>query len=170
MRGQIDMRTFLRQRDPERVGSPYDATVTDPDAEEQNPWFPEPDPITSRLRAAERSDGRGVRPAGLASRAYRTVDRSVARQWDWQAPTAESVTAMRVALAVDNRLRVLIAHGLYDVITPYFTTKLILGACRISARPTAWLVCFPSGHMVYARDAARQAFRDAMHGMITAPV
>ena len=174
MHGQIDARTFLDLRNPERVGSPYDATVTDPKAEEQNPWFPEPDPITARLNAplseamASVYDRLGWHP----DRTYRSVDRSVARQWDWQARSPpESVTAMRVALAVDSRLRVLIAHGLYDVITPYFATKLILGALPdIGAPDRVRLMCFPSGHMVYARDATRQALRDAVQSMITAPV
>ena len=39
---------------------------------------------------------------------------------------AESLNALRSALALDPALGVVVAHGLYDVVTPYFRSALQL--------------------------------------------
>ena len=68
---------------------------------------------------------------------------------------------MRIALALDPRLAVLIAHGLFDLVTPYLATQLLLdqlpqaelgGRIRLSV--------YPGGHMFYTNDASRAALRD----------
>ena len=61
--------------------------------------------------------------------AYRLQSPTAARQWDWGrglGPPPQSVGFMRTALALDPHLHVLIAHGLFDLVTPYFTTQLLL--------------------------------------------
>ena len=77
----------------------------------------------------------------------------------WNQPQAMS--GMRDALAADPRFHVLIAHGLFDLVTPYFGTQLLLdqipdggGADRVR------LVTYPGGHMFYSQDGSRAAFRE----------
>ncbi len=172
MRGRIDPATFLRSKQPGRIGSPYDATLTDPRAEDSNPWFPEPDPLTARLTAPFTGAMLQVyqwldwHPAQL----YRLVNSAVAREWDWKQGRLppEAVTALRVDLAVDDRMRVLIVHGLYDTTTPYFATKLILDSTPDIGTPDRIrLLCLPSGHMVYAGDETRRVLREAARQLIS---
>jgi carboxypeptidase C (cathepsin A) len=68
---------------------------------------------------------------------------------------------MRQFVALDPAVRVLVAHGLTDLVTPYFASKLLLdqvpdqgGGDRLQLR------VYGGGHMFYSRDASRAA----LHG------
>ncbi|MGH7104694.1 MAG: S10 family peptidase [Acetobacteraceae bacterium] len=162
--GSIDVRTFLRETAPGRIASIYDATITDPDAFPTNPWYPEPDPIfrmtapfTSAMLILYR-DRLHWRPLPL----YRLFNPDVIRHWNWghgrSAP--QSVTALREDLALDPQLHVLIAHGLFDLITPYFRDVLILRHLPAIDPPgRVRLVTFEGGHMFYSRGTSRARFR-----------
>ena len=72
------------------------------------------------------------------------LDGAVSREWDrGRGSHAEAVTSLRTALALDPTLHVLIVHGLYDLVTPYFTTQLILN--QIPAESGAIAFGWPSG-------------------------
>ena len=167
--GRIETDDFLRElgRASGRTASPYDAAVRGPDPFPLAPAGDNPDPILDTLAApltgamlglyADRLDWR---PEG---RRYEVLNRAVNREWEWgrDGGRPEAVTALRTALAFDVRLRVLVAHGLFDLVTPYFATKLLLdqipdsaGADRLRS------VVHPGGHMFYSRDASRAALRD----------
>jgi carboxypeptidase C (cathepsin A) len=78
------------------------------------------------------------------------------RQW-------EAVSELRQALALDANLRLLIAHGFTDLVTPYFMTKLILDQLpEYAGDRRVGLEVYPGGHMFYTRDASRVAFRAAV--------
>jgi carboxypeptidase C (cathepsin A) len=74
---------------------------------------------------------------------------------------------LRRAQALDPRLKVVVAQGLYDLVTPYYANKLLLdleppvGADRII------FMALPGGHMFYAVDSSRIALRDAARKMIS---
>jgi carboxypeptidase C (cathepsin A) len=95
---------------------------------------------------------------------YRLQNAAVNHQWDfeaglWNAP--QSMSAMRTTLALDPRASALIMHGLFDLITPYFSTQLMLDQVPesdIAAR--MHLSVHPGGHMLYTNDASRAALRD----------
>ena len=59
------------------------------------------------------------------------------------------------ALAADPRLQVLVIHGLYDIVTPYFASKMILDQMPPALAGRARLLALPGGHMFYTRDASR---------------
>jgi carboxypeptidase C (cathepsin A) len=74
----------------------------------------------------------------------------------------ESLSYLQSALALDPRLHVLIAHGLFDLVTPYFTTVRLLNQLSDAASAErVKLAVYPGGHMFYSEDASRAAFRDA---------
>jgi carboxypeptidase C (cathepsin A) len=74
---------------------------------------------------------------------------------------------MRNALALDPRLHVLIAHGLFDLVTPYFATQLLLDQLpEAGLGERVRLVTYPGGHMFYSRDASRAGFREAARALI----
>jgi carboxypeptidase C (cathepsin A) len=65
---------------------------------------------------------------------------------------------LRGALALDGKLRVLVAHGFTDLVTPYFANQLLLNQLpRFDDRLA--LAVYPGGHMFYFREDSRAAFR-----------
>jgi carboxypeptidase C (cathepsin A) len=72
----------------------------------------------------------------------------------------ESLSALEAALSLDPNLRVLIAHGLFDLRTPYFTSELIVRALPdVGAPDRVRLAVYPGGHMFYSDDASRASLR-----------
>lgn len=68
---------------------------------------------------------------------------------------------MRTALALDAHLHVLIAHGLFDLITPYFATQLLVDQIpKETGRERVRLVTYAGGHMFYTQDGSHAAFRE----------
>jgi carboxypeptidase C (cathepsin A) len=93
---------------------------------------------------------------------YELGNGAVERAWDFGSGLrpAESVSQLRQSLALDPKLKVLVAHGLFDLATPYFGSKIVLDQMpAFAAPPRVKLVVLPGGHMFYSRDASRQAFR-----------
>jgi carboxypeptidase C (cathepsin A) len=79
------------------------------------------------------------------------------------------VGSLRTALALDVRLRVLVAHGLFDLVTPYFRSKLLLDQIPAGAGGDRIRVAaYPGGHMFYAVDASRAALREEARAMLGA--
>jgi carboxypeptidase C (cathepsin A) len=72
----------------------------------------------------------------------------------------ESASDIRQILALDPKLKLLVGHGLFDLATPYYGSKILLDQLPAFARePRVKLVVYPGGHMFYSRDDARKAFR-----------
>ena len=89
--------------------------------------------------------------------------------WDWGRgiSTPESLSALQVIRSVDPHLQVLIAHGLYDLRTPYFTTvrQLRLLPSLAGATPIR-LSVYPGGHMFYFADQSRTMLHDDAGGLL----
>jgi carboxypeptidase C (cathepsin A) len=174
--GRVGWEIFVAQVDRAkgRVASPYDGTITSPDPFPLDPYsdYEEPvvqaliPPVTSAMVALYDNE-LNWRPNGV----YRLSNLSVFRAWDWgrhMGTGAESVSALRTDLALDPRLRVLIGHGLFDLLTPYFATELILRQVpTLGANDRIRLIVYPGGHMFYTDDASRTGFRDAARQLIT---
>jgi carboxypeptidase C (cathepsin A) len=174
-RGRLRTGEFLRElgRREGRVASAYDATVTGPDPFPQAAVSRHPDPVLDALVAPLTSAmldlyGKQLdwQPEG---RRYELLNRSTSREWDWghDRTPPESVSDLREALALDTRLHVLVAHGLFDLVAPYFGTELILrqipasvGADRIT------FLTYRGGHMFYAMDASRAGLREEARTLI----
>ena len=100
---------------------------------------------------------------------YELLNDEVNGSWNWGSkPTpAESITALRQMLALDRDFRVLVAHGLTDVQTPYFGTQLELDQIPDFGPPgRLTLNVYPGGHMLYSRDDSRKALRDDARRLI----
>ncbi|MBV9589394.1 MAG: hypothetical protein JO310_07345 [Hyphomicrobiales bacterium] len=92
------------------------------------------------------------------------------RSWDWGRGLnpPESITQLRQALALDPKLRVLVAHGLFDLVTPYFGSKMELDQLpRYGSADRVRLVVYPGGHMFYSRDTSRAALRNEAKAMMS---
>jgi carboxypeptidase C (cathepsin A) len=171
--GALNVYSFMRGTAPGQVASIYDGTLTEPAAVATNPYFREPETELNRLTAPFTSamlelyaHHLGWRPDGL----YRLFNQQAERQWDWGrgllAP--EAVTALRLDLAADPQLHVLVSHGLFDLVTPYLATALMLDHLpQIGPPGRVKLVTYEGGHMFYGRDAARAGLRDEARRLIT---
>jgi carboxypeptidase C (cathepsin A) len=92
---------------------------------------------------------------------YELLSGDVTHQWDWHGGRvqASAEDELRVLLAFNSSFRLLVAHGLSDMITPYAMSRYALEhlppvepAGRVS------LKLYRGGHMLYLNRASAKAF------------
>jgi carboxypeptidase C (cathepsin A) len=165
--GRFDVNEFRREFDRRdgKVTGRYDASVLgfDPNPDSSSSRFSDPsgDPLIAPLTSAAVdliTRKLNWRPDG----SYHLLNGSVERSWDFgrgRSP-AESISELRQILALDPKLKLLVGHGLFDLATPYFGSKILLDQLPAYASlERVKLVVYPGGHMFYSRDGSRQAFR-----------
>ncbi len=84
-----------------------------------------------------------------------------ARHWDWHGGRlqASSEDDLRTLLAFDRSFRLLIAHGLSDMVTPYAMTRYVLDHLPPVDPPgRVQLKLYRGGHMLYIDPASRKSF------------
>jgi carboxypeptidase C (cathepsin A) len=166
--GRVDTRTFLRERNRDRglIGSMYDATVTGIDPDPSSANSRRDDPVLDGIRAPLSSAMTDLYARTLKWRVeepYQLLNSRVSPRWDWGGgrSTHDIVDELRGVLAHDPKLRVLIAHGASDLVTPYFENQMIVDQFPPFASPDRLkLSVYGGGHMFYTRDASRRALRD----------
>ena len=164
--GRIETQAFLREifRNEGKLGSRYDSNVTQYDP---FPYAPEQrtgDPILGTIIAPTTSAMADfvTRTVGWkVDGRYNALSEEVARGWnDGHDEEVESVTALRQAVALDPKMRVLIAHGWDDLSCPFFASVLIVDQMPVMGDATRVQVKeYPGGHMFYARPDSRLALR-----------
>jgi carboxypeptidase C (cathepsin A) len=98
-------------------------------------------------------------------RRYRLINGEVSRRWDWgRSGPSSSLGAsdeLRQGLALNPRLKVVIEHGMTDIVTPYMASRYVvdhlppgLTKDRVAVR------LHPGGHMMYLRPESRAALRE----------
>ena len=94
--------------------------------------------------------------------AYRIANADLVRQWNWRSGIsggngyAGAGDALREALAGNPQLKVIVAHGMTDLVTPYLASRFVID--RLPQSLTAGRVTFnlyAGGHMMYLRTASR---------------
>jgi carboxypeptidase C (cathepsin A) len=172
--GRFDVNEFRREFDRRdgKVTGRYDASVLglDPDPDSSSSRFSDPsgDPLIAPLTSAAVdliTRKLNWRPDG----SYHLLNGAVERSWDFgrgRSP-AESISQLRQILALDPKLKLLVGHGLFDLATPYFGSKILLDQLPAYASPErVKLVVYPGGHMFYSRDGSRQALRNEAEMMM----
>ena len=164
--GRVDVATFQREflRASGQVVSAYDAGVTSRD--------PDPTAAVSRFEDPGLTTLTAPLTSAIIDHLFRTLNWKVPDQrynllnggvnggWRWSRGRGqpESLSNLRGALALDGKLRVLVAHGFTDLVTPYFANQLLLNQLpRFDDRLA--LAVYPGGHMFYFREDSRAAFR-----------
>jgi carboxypeptidase C (cathepsin A) len=165
--GRFDVSEFRREFDRKngKVTGRYDGSVigTDPfpDSSFSHVDDQSGDTLTAPLTSAAvelTTRKLNWRPDG----SYEVLNGAVEHAWDFGRGMhpAESITELRQILALDPKMKVLVAHGLFDLATPYFGSKILLDQLPAFASPErVKLVVYPGGHMFYSRDDARKALR-----------
>jgi carboxypeptidase C (cathepsin A) len=172
--GRLDAIEFRRELDRRdgKVRGRYDASVTGLDPFPESSFFHFSDPSGEALAGPLTSAAVDLTRRKLNWRpdgSYQLLNGAVESAWDFGRgiDPPESIADLRQILALDPKLKVLVAHGLFDLATPYFGTKMVLDQLPAFASPQrVKLVVYPGGHMFYSRDASRQAFRAEVQALM----
>ncbi len=176
--GRIPVDNYLHdvERRDGRVVSRYDATVSGIDP---NPWDPgdTDDPVLDRSIApftsaflAYAHDELGFK----TDQPYELLNRAVGRRWDWRSGqrgfrALGASDSLRRALALDPRLRVMIAHGVTDLQTPYMMSRYIRDHMPAALSDRIALKLYLGGHMLYLRGDSRRRLHDDAQAFFAAP-
>lgn len=176
--GRVDTATFRRElhRAQGMVGSAYDPNIT---AYDPNPTAAEShysDPVLDDTRAPITTAMTELYQHVLnwrVDRPYELLNKQVSQRWEWghgrMAP--EVFDDLREGLAGDPLLRVLVAHGANDLVTPYFADQLLLDQLPVlGAADRVKLAVYAGGHMFYNRDESRKGLHDDAAAMVRAAI
>ena len=99
---------------------------------------------------------------------YLFFNEAANNQWDFGKKGApDAVNDLKDALALDPGMRVLVAHGFTDLVTPYYESKLVLDQVPLTGpNGRLKLQVYPGGHMMYARDGSRAALHDDAKALV----
>ena len=166
--GRVTMNAFQREfeRGSQRIVSAYDTGVSAHDPEPTAHIVEVQDAVLTAMTAPLTSaivDHLSRRLNFDVATPYELLNGSVNGNWRWGRGRSqpEAVGDLRQIMALDGKLRVLVAHGLTDLVTPYFASHLILNQLPDYGRERRIaLTAYPGGHMFYSRDESRRAFRD----------
>jgi carboxypeptidase C (cathepsin A) len=165
--GRFDPIEFRREYDRRdgKVTGRYDASVMGLDPYPDSSFYHFDDPSGEALLAPLTSAVVDLTTRKLNWRPdgpYELLSGAVNKAWDFgrgREPT-ESISQLKQILALDPKLKVLVAHGLFDLATPYFGSKILLDQLPpYATADRVRLVVYPGGHMFYSRDPSRQALR-----------
>ncbi len=176
--GRLETQAFLREefRETGKLGSRYDPNVTAYDPFPYASYQETNDPILLSIIAPTttamvdwvtrivgwKTDGR-----------YNALSDEVSRNWDRGSRNgafggAAASTDLRVAVATDPKMRVLIAHGWADLSCPFMGSVLTVNEIPIMGDPTRVQVhMYPGGHMYYARLGSSLALRKDVQEMFS---
>ena len=170
-------RTLLK--DQRKVCGFYDATVTAVDPFPDRETHQAPDPT---LYAIERVFAGGVNTQ-LRKHLELTTDRDYALlsmdvNTAWKVDTNDhaferqvgATDDLRYAMSLNPHMNLFITHGLYDLVTPYFSSNRLVEQMKLlpEQRQRITLQHFHGGHMFYAWEASRRAFYAAMRDFYAA--
>jgi carboxypeptidase C (cathepsin A) len=163
--GRLGISEFRREfnRREAKVTGRYDGSALgfDPDPDSSDSHFSDPsgDTLVAPLTSATVDLTMRTlkwRPDG----AYRLLNRSISWDYGRGINPVQSTSDLRQILAFDPKLKILVGHGLFDLATPYFGSKIQLDQLPAYASADRLkLVVYPGGHMFYSREASRRAFR-----------
>ncbi|NPV19561.1 S10 family peptidase [Bradyrhizobium aeschynomenes] len=172
--GRFDVSEFRREFDRKngRVTGRYDGSVLGIDPYPDSSHSRSSDPSGEVLNAPLTSAAVELTTRKLNWRpdgSYQLLSGAVNMSWDFGRGITppESANDIRQILALDPKLKLLVGHGLFDLATPYYGSKILLDQLPAFARPPrVKLVVYPGGHMFYSRDDARKAFRSEAEALM----
>jgi carboxypeptidase C (cathepsin A) len=175
--GRLETQAFLREefRETGKLGSRYDPNVTAYDPFPYNPTQETNDPILLSIIAPTTTAMVDfvTRTVGWKTDArYNALSEEVNENWDRRSGRgafsgSAAATDLRVAVATDPKLRVVIAHGWADLSCPFMGSVLTVSQIPIMGDPTRVSVHeYPGGHMYYARLGSSLALRNDVMEMV----
>jgi carboxypeptidase C (cathepsin A) len=167
--GRIGIEVFAREllRDQQRIVGIYDASITAidpfPDRVVYEGIDPTLDGIDRLFTAAINSHLRDTLEVET-DLAYHLLNLEIFKAWkfdikgDFKQGFIGSVDDLRVGMTLNPYMQVYITHGIFDLVTPYFSSNYLAVLMKLNAeiRPNLTLRHFQGGHMFYTWDESRQ--------------
>ena len=176
--GRVPFARFAREllKPQQRVLGVYDATITGIDPFPDRERLEGPDPTFSGIERVFASGINHVLRAVIGvetDRRYELLSMDVHKAWkaDEQRHALEgpagAIDDLRFAMSMNPNMKVLIAHGYYDMVTPYFSSERLVEQMKLlpEQRGNLFLRYFGGGHMFYTWEDSRRAFRDWVKGL-----
>jgi carboxypeptidase C (cathepsin A) len=171
--GRLPMARFAREllRDRQRVLGLYDATVSAIDPFPDREPHEAPDPTLAGIsRLFTSGINHWLRSVvGLETeRIYELLSLEVNNAWkrDEKKHAFDLIEGatddLRFAMSMNPHMKVLITHGYYDLVTPYFSSERLAEQMRLlpEQRGNLFVRHFEGGHMFYSWESSRRLFRD----------
>jgi carboxypeptidase C (cathepsin A) len=173
--GRVPINVFAREllRDERKVVGLYDATITVTDPFPDREPFGGPDPTLSGIAPAYTiAINRQLRSEiGVETdREYALLSFEVNEQWKdddkrhFFAPPVGATDDFRYGMALNPHVKAFIAHGRFDLVTPYYASDRLRNLMRLDPAVADRITVrhFGGGHMFYAWEESRQAFKAAI--------
>jgi len=171
--GRLDIGAYLREawREQGKLSSVYDSNVTSYDP---FPFAPEQrsnDPLLESIIAPTTTAMVDfvTRVVGWKTDArYNALSGEVNSQWDFDGAALRrgAVPDLRMAVAADPKLHVMIAHGWNDLSCPFMGSVLTVDQMPVMGDATRVAVHeYPGGHMFYSRADSQAALRKDVQEM-----
>ncbi len=171
--GRVPFWRFAREllKSEQKVVGFYDATITGIDPFPDRDYHQAPDPTLASIERVFASGINHVLRAEIgidSERRYELLSLAVNRDWKRDEPShalwapAGATDDLRFAMSMNPDMKVLIAHGYYDMVTPYFSSERLVEQMKLLPQQREQLCIrhFGGGHMFYTWDDSRRAFRD----------
>jgi carboxypeptidase C (cathepsin A) len=171
--GRVSPWRFAREllKSEQKVVGAYDATVAGIDPFPDRDFHMAPDPTLAGIERIFASGINHVLRAEIgidSERRYNLLSMDVNRDWKRDeerhafSPPAGAADDLRFAMSMNPDMKVLIAHGYYDMVTPYFSSERLVEQMKLlpQQREKLFIRHFDGGHMFYTWDSSRRAFRD----------
>ncbi|MBD1870948.1 peptidase S10 [Cyanobacteria bacterium FACHB-471] len=167
--GRIGIDVFAREllRDQQRIVGLYDASITAIDPFPDRPLYEGTDPTLDGLdrlfTGAINSHLRGT--LGVETNlTYHLLNFETFKAWKFELKGGlkqgfiGAVDDLRVGMTLNSYMQVYITHGLFDLVTPYFSSNHLADLMKLDpeVRPNLTIKHFQGGHMFYTWEASRQ--------------
>ena len=167
------MREFLRRTD--RILSAYDGAISVPVARPSD--HPDYDPILDgavSVLAPVMERYAAVELGFKTGLPYRLLNREVSAHWDYgQRPGGQgyagSLDSLQEARVHNPDLKVFIAHGYTDLVTPFAMSRYLVSQLRpIDGAAPVEVRVYRGGHMMYLRPGSRAQLSSDVRGVYAA--
>jgi carboxypeptidase C (cathepsin A) len=171
LNSRISPRRFAKEllRKSKLLVSVYDGSFSSIDPEPAYPFAPGKDPLLIQINTLLAAAFNSYIREQLKFETdipYEILNSEVSHRWNWRsgldsaqgfAGVAEN---LKDSMSTNKELRVLIAHGVFDLVTPYFGSVIVTRQMSLDPAITSnlSLKIYKGGHMFYSNDTARKTF------------
>ena len=179
--GRVPIGVFAREllRDKRKVIGRYDATITATDPFPDREAFGGADPTLSGISAAfTMAINRQLRSEiGVETdREYTVLSEEVNEEWTnddkrhFFLPPVGATDDFRYGMSLNPNLKAFIAHGRYDLVTPYYASDRLRNLMRLDPATAGRVTVrhYGGGHMFYAWEESRRDFTRAIADFVAA--
>ena len=179
---RISRQLFAKEllRDEGLLVSVYDGSITSIDPDPSSPWSRRPDTLLVQLNTLLAATFNSFIREQLKFETdipYEILNSDVSKSWNWrsgmdaQQGFAGVAENLKNSMSVNKDLKVLIAHGFYDLVTPYFGSVIVTRQMQLNQAIAAnlSLEVYEGGHMFYTNDVSRKRFFEDAERFYTTP-